>query len=222
MRIELALLVLPLACRAEGPDALRIFTAASMQEPVEALADGAEISAAASSVLARQIASGAEADLFISADLEWADYLATHIPVQAQKIIASNRLVLIAPNDERRSADALLSGRLALGDPSHVPAGKYAQAALQKLGRYREGSVAAAADVRAALALVERGEVDAGIVYRTDALLSTKVRIVAELETPTPIHYAAVLLDPRAKALFDRLTAPDGQRVLGRFGFLPP
>jgi molybdate transport system substrate-binding protein len=218
-----SLLVLSaLGCHAESP-ALTVFTAASMESAVRDIAGSdVRINAAASSALAKQIESGAPADLFISADREWADHVAAKVKIREQKVIASNRLVLIARKEDSRSSAELLSLRLALADPSHAPAGKYAQATLQNMGHWNEGRIAAAADVRAALALVERGEADGGIIYRTDALSSKKVRIAAELECPVPIEYIAVLIDERAGALFDRLTATEGRRVFDGLGFLPP
>src|SRR5688572_22250368 len=202
MRRELLLLIALSACTR---DRVYVFTAASMEEPIRELAPDASINAAASSSLARQIEAGAQADLFVSADREWADHVAKQANVLAAAVVARNRLVLIAPTDgSTRSIDALLSGRLALADPTHVPAGKYAKAALEKIGEYREVSIAAAADVRAALAMVERGEADAGVVYAIDARLSNAVRIVSELECPLPLEYVAVLLHERGRRLFDR------------------
>src|SRR5215469_12856848 len=140
------------------------------------------ISYAASSALARQIESGAPADLFISADLDWADYLQKRNLLRPDTRIdlLSNRLVLIAPAASTLSVEikpgfalASLLGdeRLSMADPSAVPAGKYGKAALEKLGVWStiEGKIAPAEDVRAALTFVSRGEAALGIVYATDA-----------------------------------------------------
>jgi molybdate transport system substrate-binding protein len=215
---ELALILLAGCAQA---DRLHVFAAASLEEPVVELAgSGAEVNAAASSVLARQIASGAPADLFVSADRDWVDWLAARTNVEAKSIIAKNRLVLIARRDDPRSAGELLSGRIALADPTHVPAGKYAQAALQRMEA--DPSIASAGDVRGALALVVRGEVDAGIVYRTDARLAPEVRIVTEIESPIPIECFAALLTERARGVYERMVSEEGRRVFARHGFALP
>jgi molybdate transport system substrate-binding protein len=160
---------------------------------------------AASSVLAKQIEAGAPADVFFSADLEWMDYLEQHKLLQpgTRHDVVGNRLVLIAPLESKvmvkiapgMDLRAALGpeGKLATGDPDSVPVGKYAQAALQKLGVWDKvsGQIARAENVRAALAFVARGEAPLGIVYRTDALAEKKVRIVAEFpaDTHPPITY---------------------------------
>lgn len=221
MKRELAFVALLAACRAEA-EPVHILVAASIEEPILELAGPeARVAAASSSVLARQIASGAPGDLFVSADREWADWVSSRAAVLEKAVVASNRLVLIADANDSRSTDELLSSRLAIADPTHVPAGRYARAALEKMGRYHD-SIAAAGDVRAALALVERGEADAAIVYATDAWLSRRVRVALEIESPLPIDCVAVLLGERARPLFQRLTSEEGRRVLERHGFLPP
>src|SRR6185503_12324205 len=130
---------------------------------------------ASSSILARQIEQGAPADFFLSADEPWMDYLGERrlIDPATRKSMLSNRLVLVAPKDSAMDVKltarvdlygALKGGKLAMGDPESVPAGKYGKAALQSLGVWSqvEGSVVRAENVRAALAFVERGEADAG------------------------------------------------------------
>jgi molybdate transport system substrate-binding protein len=159
---------------------------------------------AASSALARQIESGTRADVFFPADLEWMDYLAARKLIRhaTRREVVANRLVLIAPADRRASVKlapglsltaALAGGRLATGDPDSVPVGKYAQAALTKLGAWNqvEARVIRAENVRAALAYVARGEAALGIVYRTDARLEPKVRVVDTFpeNSHPPIHY---------------------------------
>ena len=173
-------------------DTITVFAAASLKEALDAAAKPFEdstgnkvaVSYAASSALARQIEAGAPATLFISADLDWVDYVEKRglaVPGTRRNLLG-NDLVLIAPAASTAAlkiapgfdlAAALgKDGRLALANPDAVPAGKYAKAALTKLGAWPgvEGRVAPAENVRAALALVSRGEAPLGIVYRTDAM----------------------------------------------------
>jgi len=194
-----------------------VFAAASLQNVLDSLVEPARqstgvrmrISYAASSALARQIESGAPAGVFISADLDWMDYLAERKLVQAASRVnlAGNHLVLIAPRSEPVSlriapgfplAATLGAGRLALANPDAVPAGKYAKAALTALGVWDSvaGKIAAAENVRAALLLVARGEARLGIVYATDAKVEPGVMVVdtfADTLHP-PIVYPAALV----------------------------
>ena len=167
----------------------------------------ATISYAASSALAKQIESGAPADLFISADLDWMDYLAGTQPDRARTPacnLLGNSLVLIAPKDSQRApikigpgfalAELLGDGRLAMADPTSVPAGQVRQGgarAARRVGQRGRPSVAQAENVRAALALVARGEAPLGIVYQTDAAADPSVKIVGTFpeDTHPPIVY---------------------------------
>lgn len=166
------------------------------------------IAYAASSTLARQIDAGAPADLFISADQEWMQHVDAqgHLQRDSQVVLLGNTLVLIAPADSPIDLTlapgmplraALGDGRLALADPSAVPAGRYARAALTTLGVWETVAdrVAPADHVRAALALVSRGEAPLGIVYGSDAQADPKVRVVAAFPAGThpPIRYPAAL-----------------------------
>nr|WP_300312300.1 molybdate ABC transporter substrate-binding protein [Halomonas sp.] len=160
---------------------------------------------ASSSTLARQIASGAPSDLFISANLKWMDWLEEQdVELQGRTNLLQNRLALIAPAasdvthfipGKDGAIESLIGAddRLAVGDPSHVPAGIYAQQALASLGEWEtmEPRLARANDVRGALALVERGETPVGIVYQTDAKASEGVRTLGlfPLESHEPIVY---------------------------------
>jgi molybdate transport system substrate-binding protein len=166
--------------------------------------------------LAKQIESGAPADLFISADLDWMDYLRRRdlIDPKSRCDLLGNKLVLIAPKDSTVQAtiapgfslaQLLGGGRLAMADPETVPAGKYGKAALTKLGVWQEvaGRAAAAENVRDALLLVARGEAPLGIVYQTDAAAEPDVRIVAAFpaDTHPAITYPmALTLSARAGA----------------------
>ncbi|WP_294391972.1 molybdate ABC transporter substrate-binding protein [uncultured Sphingomonas sp.] len=225
-----------------------ILAAASLQESLtEAAAAWAKagherpvLSFAASSALARQIDAGAPADLFISADEPWMDDVQKKGRVRPGTRIAflANRLVLIAPAAAARPvairpgfplAAMLGSGRLAMGEPASVPAGKYARQALTRLGIWPAvaSKVAGAENVRAALALVERGEAPFGIVYATDALASRRVRIVGTFPTAShaPITYPVATLTTatsRDAEPFRRFLISDaGKAIFRRHGFQP-
>ncbi len=167
-----------------------------------------EISYAASSQLAKQIESGAPADIFISADLAWMDYLQKRnliLPASRRNLLG-NQLVLVAPKGSGAKVDikprfdlvGLLNGRrLAMADPDSVPAGKYGKAALEKLGIWQQvmPHVAGAENVRAALLYVDRQEAPLGIVYATDAASDPNVEIagVFPADTHPPIIYPIAL-----------------------------
>ena len=167
------------------------------------------VSYAASPTLARQIEAAAPADVLISADLDWMDYLAQRrlIRPETRVKLLGNRLVLIAPAAESRDvpigqgfplATLLGNGRLAMADPDSVPAGKYGKASLERLGVWPsvQARVARVENVRAALALVARGETPFGIVYQTDAAADAKVKIAGFFpdDTHPPITYPAAVL----------------------------
>jgi molybdate transport system substrate-binding protein len=196
------------------------------------------VSYAASSALAKQIENGAPADLFISADLEWMDYLAAKklIDAQSRSNLLSNRLVLIAPAGSSVKLDVapnfplaatLGGGRLSIADPEHVPAGKYARSALESLGVWGSvaGRTARSENVRAALVLVSRGEAPLGIVYRTDALADVRVRTVAEFPESNhpPIVYPAALIastkSPAARDFLEYLKSPAARALWTKHGF---
>jgi molybdate transport system substrate-binding protein len=229
---------------------VRIAAAASLSNVVDALAavwkdsGGGAIVASygASSALARQIENGAPVDLFISADLEWMDYLQDKrlIDLASRRIVAANSLVLIAPADSKLvftlapGADlsaALGNSRLALAEPASVPAGKYAKGALIKLGLWTgiEGKLAAAENVRGALALVARGEAPLGIVYSTDAAAEPRVKILDTFPAdshPAIVYPAALTLagkdNAQARAWLEFLLSEKARVVWARFGFAPP
>ena len=197
------------------------------------------ISFAASSALARQIESGAPADLFISADEKWMDYVVGKGLIRPNSRVSflSNQLALIAPvgsNARLRIgrgfplARALGSGRLAMADPDSVPAGRYGRASLTSLGVWStvESKIARAENVRAALALVERGEAPFGIVYTTDARASARVRVVGVFPANShpPITYPIGALrssaNPEAEAFRRFLISRDGKAIFARHGFV--
>lgn len=225
-----------------------VLAAASLQECLTAAADAwarqghsrPVLSFAASSALARQIEAGAPADLFVSADEEWMDYLAARrlLAPGSRTNVATNRLVVVAPAAsplrlEVRPgfplARALGTGRLATADPATVPAGKYGRAALTRLGVWNqvEGRVANAENVRAALALVARGEAPLGIVYATDAQAAPAVRIVAlfPAQSHPPIIYPVARMarsgNAEAEGFRHFLLSVQGRAIFRRFGFGP-
>ncbi|MFC3675433.1 molybdate ABC transporter substrate-binding protein [Ferrovibrio xuzhouensis] len=200
-------------------------------------AAGVKTSFAGSSALARQIEAGAPADLFISADLDWMDYLQKEdlVKTATRGTLLGNAIVLVAPQDggpaSARIADlpALLGkdARLAMADTRAVPAGKYGKAALEHLKLWDgvSGRIAQAENVRAALALVARGEAPFGIVYATDAAAEPKVRVVARFPAGShpPILYPAAVLaastNPAAAAYLDYLHGPAAAAIFARNGF---
>jgi molybdate transport system substrate-binding protein len=195
---------------------------------------------ASSSALAKQIEAGAPAQIFASADEKWMDYLAERDLIEADTRVSpiGNSLVLIVPTDskiDRMTIDAAIDidallgsdGRLAVGDPDHVPAGIYAREALESLGLWdaAEPRLARAEDVRAALVLVGRGEAPFGIVYATDAAISDKVRIVGTFPPAThrPITYPFAIIAGQKGAdivaFFGYLTGPHGAETFRKYGF---
>ena len=226
-----------------------VLAASSLQESLEQAADSwaaaghprPVLSFAASSALARQAENGAPADIFFSADEKWMDELEAKGLVRSgtRLTLLGNRIVLVAPKDsavrvaldDPHSLDAVLGdGRLSMADPDAVPAGKYGKAALEKLGIWPsvEDRIARGENVRAALALVERGEAPLGIVYATDAAASGKVRVVATFPEAShpPIRYPVAILktavSPDAQGFRDFLASDAGRAVFRRFGFTDP
>ncbi|MBN8911291.1 MAG: molybdate ABC transporter substrate-binding protein, partial [Rhizobiales bacterium] len=188
----------PAGSAATATKTVVVFAAASLKNALDRIAKDwetkegkkATLSFAASSALAKQIESGAPADLFVSADLKWMDWLAERklIDEASRKTLLGNALVLIAPKDSAENikiekgfklADALGDGRIAMGEPGSVPAGIYGKAALTSLGVWDEiaPKVAGAENVRVALAYVSRAETPFGIVYATDARSDPNVKV---------------------------------------------
>jgi molybdate transport system substrate-binding protein len=251
MRRSSFLAALLLACGANASARAQettVFAAASLTDALRALGaawqarsnPAPRFSFAASSALARQIEQGAPADLFMSADEAWMDYVQQRdLIVNATRVSPiGNALVLVSPADATRPVIlargtdllALLGpqGRIATGDPAHVPVGRYAQAALTWMGQWEAVGprLARADNVRAALLLVERGEAPFGIVYATDAAASAGVRVAATFpaESHTPVTYPFALTrraadKPEARALLAFLTGPEATPIWRRFGF---
>jgi len=239
---------LPALAAEGGPREITVFAAASLTDVLQEIGAAfradtgipVRFSFAASSALARQAESGAPAQVFVSADVEWMDYLAARglIDAGTRRDVAGNELVLIAPADSAVQLTitsgfglvaALGEGRLAVAEPETVPAGRYAKAALTTLGVWDavEGRLAPAENVRAALAHVSRGEAPLGIVYRTDARADAQVRVVDSFPAGTypPIVYpaAAIAGAPESAAEFGEYLAGDkAQDAFRRNGFTAP
>lgn len=235
--------------RAQEGDVL-VFAAASLKDALdevnalwlEGAGHSAVVSFAGSPALARQIEQGAPADVFISADLQWMDYLGERgvVMPESRFNLLGNRIVLVAPRDSAVELsigpgfplrDALgPDGWLAMADVASVPAGRYGKAALERLAVWASvrDRVAQSENVRAALALVARGEAMLGIVYRTDAAAETQVRIVATFpdDVHPPIVYPLAVVtgsqSVHAAAYVDFLKSPAARRVFENWGFLAP
>jgi len=189
---------------------------------------------ASSGVLARQIDNGAPADLYLSANEGWMRWLAERGALDGEPVtLFGNRLVLVQPADapvlvlDDTLPAALAGQRLAIGDPDHVPAGIYARQALESLGLWQALSplTVRMKDVRAALLLVQRGEVAAGIVYESDTRDDARVRIAARFpdDSHEPIRFAAAVLADgnreSARRLLDFLRGSEAGEVFRRHGF---
>lgn len=218
------LLTATLALPVQAAEKVTVFAAASMKNALDAAnaawqtetGNETTVSYAASSALAKQIEGGAPADVFISADLAWMDYVAEKklIKEDTRVNLLGNRIVLVAAKDKAQPveikdgfdlAGLVGDGKLAMGEVKSVPAGKYGKAALEKLGAWSavESKVAGAESVRAALALVSRGEAPYGIVYQTDAAADPGVAIVGtfpEDSHPPIIYPVAVLTESKSAA----------------------
>jgi molybdate transport system substrate-binding protein len=225
---------------------LTVFAAASMKNALDDIntaytaKSGVKITVSygPSSGLARQIEQGAPADVFISADTDWMDYATSKktINESSRVNLLGNSIVLIAPKDSKVDNVAIAAGfdlaklagdgRIATGDVKSVPVGKYAKAALEKLGSWQavESKFAMAESVRAALTLVARGEAVLGIVYATDAKVEPGVRIVGTF--PADAHPAIVYpvaatttAKPEASDYLAFLRSTAAKTVLERYGF---
>ena len=222
-----------------------VFAAASLTDVMAEIVDSFEVShnvkvklnLASSGTLARQIEQGGTPDVFISASKRWANYVDSLGVVVAgyKSEVAQNELVLVAPkssivkaatiNCSLNFVSLLGKGRLSIGDPSHVPAGRYAKQALEYYGWYDQlkKKMLPAKDVRSALMVVEMGEAPVGIVYRTDALKSGKVKILDAFpeKSHQPIVYVAEVCANRklAKDFYAYLNAGSTKAIWDKYGF---
>lgn len=253
MQFQKAVLALLAVCmihalpaKAQSPREVTVFAAASLTNALQEVCDTfaaasgvrVKLSFAASSTLARQIEAGADAQLFISADEVWMDYLGKRNLVEApsRRSFLGNRLAVVVPADrplrfeigsDRAWLATLPAGHIATGDPAHVPVGRYAEQALTRLGLWAEVAprLARADNVRNALVLVERGEAAAGIVYSTDAAASKKVFVAGLFpeDTHEPITYPVALLRGQgqgdAQALYGFLLGPAARAAFTKHGF---
>jgi len=225
-----------------------VFAAASLSDVLEEIGRAyaaqservVRFSFAASSTLARQIELGARAEVFISADAAWMDYLQERalIDPSTRFDLVGNRLVLIAPRNSTLElqvapgfplAEHLGRGRLAIGDPDIVPAGRYAREALMALGVWEQVKrrLVYAENVRTALTYVMRGEAPVGIVYETDASIEKRVRVVDRFpeHSHAPIVYPAAAVSPAspaARAFLEYLSQAKAREIFRRHGFLEP
>lgn len=242
-----ARVVTPARAQKAETTTVTVFAAASLKNALDeasfaftqATANRTAISYAASSALAKQIEQAAPADLFVSADLDWMDYLAGKdlIDAATRTNLVGNRLVLIAPASSTATleikpgfdlAAAIGGSKLATGDVKSVPAGKYAKAALEKLGVWDAVAprIAPTENVRAALALVAQGEAAFGIVYETDAKAEPKVKVIGVFphETHPPILYPIAVIKgasspDAAKAFLTFLKTPAVAALFTKHGF---
>ncbi len=238
----LAVSVFPASLQAE---AIGVYAAASLTNALQDIVEEFEgegdvevkLSFAGSSTLARQIAQGAPADVYLSANPVWMDYLEDRELVEPESRIdlLGNVLVVVAPKGEgfrvrpRKGFDfsGVFEGRLALADPSHVPAGMYAKQALEWLGWWEDvkGRLAVGHDVRTALVYVERGACPVGVVYATDAAVSSKVEVLARLpgESHDPIVYAVAIVkgrrNERTVRFMKALRSDTSSTIFQRYGF---
>jgi molybdate transport system substrate-binding protein len=223
-----------------------VFAAASLKDALDDITaqyqrdtgKHVRVSLAASPTLAKQIENGAPADIFISADLDWMDYLAKRnlIKPGTRRNLLGNKLVLIAPKDGPAQvkiqpgfplANMLAGGKLSMADVATVPCGKYGKAALEKLGVWQSvaSQVVQAENVRAALALVARKEAPLGIVYQTDAAAESKVKVVGLFpeDTHPPIIYPTALTaessNPDATAFLSYIGSPKAKLLFEKQGF---
>lgn len=240
-----ALSLLPVAASSQPAAPVTVFAAASLTDSLKQVADAYKartgtaitLSFGASSSLARQIEQGARADIFLSADTNWMEYLQKKglIADGTRKDLLGNQLVLVAASNARPVAKiaphfdlagALGDGRLALADPASVPAGKYAKTALIALGVWDSVStkVANAENVRVALEYVARGEAPYGIVYATDAKVAPAVHVAGIFpeDSHPPIVYPAALTktaSPGARAFLDFLGSAKARAIFEKAGF---
>ena len=246
LQLILAAILLAVPANAQPQRGPLVLAAASLQEALSEAADvwaraghaRPVISFAASSTLARQAASGAPADLFLSADREWMDYLDQRdlLAPGTRRDLLGNRLVVVARADTKgrlrdrvEIAKTLTAGPLAMADPDSVPAGKYGMAALQRLGAWNAVApkVVRAENVRAALALVERGAAPFGIVYATDARAAKGLRVagIFPADSHPPIVYPLARLrastGKEAEGFRQFLLSPRAKVIFARYGFTP-
>lgn len=234
--------------KSEDVKSILVLSAASTTEPLQEIADifsnrqkiKVNISISSSGILANQILQGAPADIFISASKDWLDLLIKNKRLEENltKPFIGNELVLVSKSGAVRKTNnnifesknfiqILNNNRLVLGDPAHVPAGRYAKISLENLGLWSliKDKVIKQVNVRAALTMIERGEVNLGIVYKTDIRLSKSIEIIEifpNKQTPEIIYYAAILKNKKNKEnilFFNTLTKKSSLEIFKKYGF---
>lgn len=225
---------------------ITVFCAASLTDVISEITSEYEkenavevkLNFASSGTLARQIEHGANPSIYISANKKWIDYLRNKklTVAETEKEIAGNSLVLVAPAGSNLSPfdfspdislPKLFDGKLSIGDPNHVPAGSYAMQLLQNLSwkERLEPLFLPAKDVRSALMVVELGEVEAGIVYKTDALKSKKVKIITEFPDSLygPIYYYITIIrgqkNENSLSLYNYIMSEEAEYIWEKYGF---
>lgn len=242
--VLLSLTTLFVSLSTSASQKITLFAAASLTNAMQEIATSYQtehqdseivFSFASSSVLAKQIEQGAPADIFMSADQKWMDYLIEHKVATDKQNLLKNGLVLIAPKQSKlenveinanTNWQAILpkGERLAVGDPDHVPAGLYAKESLTNLGVFDKllPQMAPASNVRDALMLVERNEAALGIVYSTDAKVSDKVKIIGNFPADTfkSIEYPITLLKADATEFYQYLNSEKAKTIFQKYGFI--
>lgn len=217
---------------------ITLFAAASLTDVITELAEQFEkekqvtvkLNLAASGTLARQIDQGADADVYLSANKSWMNFLVEKGKTKETAVLAKNDLVLIIPlnkNFQFEKVDSLLksiTSRIAIGDPGFVPAGKYAMQVFDYYQLDLSSKLFETADVRSALMMVELGELDFGLVYKTDALQSKKVKVIYTFpdETHKPVQYFQVLISQKdlAKEFYDYLYSSEAKKIFNNYSFI--
>jgi molybdate transport system substrate-binding protein len=245
LNIILSILLILLTCLAHADDKVTVFAAASLTNALTEISTAYEkekgvkiqSSLAASSALAKQIENGAPADIFISADTKWINYLQDKslINVESKVNLLGNHLVLIAPigksfkvqTDKSFNFANAFYGKLCTGETESVPVGIYAKQSLKALDWWDsvKTRIVGTIDVRAALVFVERGECDVGIVYETDAKVSDKVETIATFPESThePILYPLTLLksaSTKATGFYEYLKSEKAKGIFAKYGFI--
>ncbi len=238
--VQIMALLLLFSCvsKKKTSNELQVFAAASLSDLVSELAKKYEeetgvtikLNYAGSGTLARQIDQGARADIYLSANKSWTNYLIEKGKCMETVVFAKNELVLIVPNlsiVEITKVDSLLlysSGKIAIGDPGFVPAGKYASEVFEHYKLDLTEKLFHCQDVRSALMMVELGEADFGIVYKTDAMQSEKVKMVFTfpVETHAPVEYHMALISEKnlAKEFYDYLYSPECENLISDYSFI--
>ena len=222
---------------AQAKERLLVFAAASQKDALEEIGRQYEaqcdckvsFSFAATSTLARQVEAGAPADIFISANQAWIDWLEIKgsLPANQSVVVAGNRLVIASSTYTKDGFNILLRDRFAMADPQSVPAGIYAREALQQMGIWQDVKSKAvfAENVRVALKQIERGDLLSGITYKSDLHGQTKLNLhyMFPKGSHTPIRYLAgvVKQSVEAKGFVDYITGSSAQALFKQYGFLP-